>query len=179
MANDFGVTFAPTGGKEQQQSGDANAPIQEAIRTLSLRIPSVVGTRAPAPSVLLNSMGGGGLANPMGINLERLLAMLFGSGQPASPQGATLQPGTAGFGAGQTSQPGGFPQAPRMPPITDSFEMPTPVNNKPGDPGVRFGQTAPMGGATPLTQAQPQPQSQATQNALSKFSDPYRSDPRF
>jgi hypothetical protein len=173
MANDFGLTFAPTGG-DKSKNTEPNAPVQEAIRTLSLRIPQVAGAKALTPGPLMNSMGGGGLANPMGINLERLLQMLFGQGQPASPQGARLQPGTSGFGAGQTSQPGTMPIGPRMPQIQESIPTPAPQATKP-NPWVQFGEAGAE--STPLTQSQPQ--SQATQSAMDKFSDPYRNDPRY
>lgn len=117
MATDFGLSFSPATTLDRTKTNaDPNAQVQEAIRTLSLRIPKVTGGKGIAPGPLLNSMGGQGMGMPGGMGLEQLIAMLFGPKRPQGPQspgGAPLAPGTAGFGAGQTSQP--FPSAPSSP----------------------------------------------------------------
>jgi hypothetical protein len=112
MAEDFGLSFSPATTTDKTKAmADPNAPVQEAIRTLSLRIPKVTGGKGLAPAPLLNSMGSQGMGMPGGMGLEQLLAMLFGQRQPAqpggpmSPGGAPLSPATSSFGAGQTSQP--------------------------------------------------------------------------
>lgn len=118
MATDFGLSFSPATTLDRTKTqADPNAPVQEAIRTLSLRIPKVTGGKGIAPGPLLNSLGGQGMGMPGGMGLEQLIAMLFGQKRqpqgPQSPGGAPLAPGTASFGAGQTSQP--FPSAPSSP----------------------------------------------------------------
>ena len=90
MAEDFGLTFSPTTSLNKDRNAanaDANGPVQEAIRTLSLRIPKVTGGKGLAPQPLLNSMGSQGLGTPGGMNLEMLLKMLFGQGGGMNPQG--------------------------------------------------------------------------------------------
>jgi hypothetical protein len=72
----FGLSFSPTGDQTRKQP-DGN-PVQSAIQTLGLSMPRVVGgPSAVAPGALLTAPGGGGL------NLQALLALLFGSRNPS------------------------------------------------------------------------------------------------
>lgn len=143
MADDFGLTFSPASAMNKdraQANADPNGPVQEAIRTLSLRIPRVTGGKGIAPAPLLNSMGAQGLPTN-GMGLEQILAMLFGRMQPQSPMGAPLSPQTAGFGSGQLSQP-------PMPNVTPGIEDPNrslpPLQTAPV-PRVTPGMEAPVG----------------------------------
>jgi hypothetical protein len=96
MANPIGQSFAPLGDEDMQNRANGNqgaSPVQEAIKTLSMRMPRTVGAGAPAPAALLNSLGGAGLPTPMGGGqpdnplleaLKRLLGgALGGSGLPS------------------------------------------------------------------------------------------------
>ncbi len=57
MADDFGLSFSPTTTTDPRKAqADPNAPVQEAVRTLSLRLPRVVGARGAAPQPLLNGL---------------------------------------------------------------------------------------------------------------------------
>jgi len=124
--SDLGLTFSPTATTDPTKAQrDPNAPVQEAIRTLSLRIPKVLGARGMAPAPLLNGPGAAGVMNPQGMDLERLLRMLFGqmTGQtPAqsAPGTAPLSPSSASFGAPQTTNYGGGYTAPTSTPSAPS-----------------------------------------------------------
>ncbi len=130
MAGDLGLSFAPLPNQGQAGSNPAAAnasspaPVQDAIKMLSLRIPRMAGA-APglAPNALLGGAGASGLAMPTlpgpgmaaqpgnAPNLEELLRRLLGLG--AAPQ-------TAGPSAGPSTAPpsgGSFAPLP-MPNIT-------------------------------------------------------------
>jgi hypothetical protein len=65
MPDNFGLNFAPLNAAGQKgQAGKGGSPIQEAIRTLSLRLPKIVGAGSPVAQPLLQSQGSMGL-NPM------------------------------------------------------------------------------------------------------------------
>jgi len=104
MAN-LGISFSPF---SEDKGGNANprgpqVSPQEAIRTLSLRVPRTVGAGSPIPQMLLNAPGGasfGGAQAPSApgaaprpgtpnMGLEELLAMLFGR-KPSMQQGLSL-----------------------------------------------------------------------------------------
>lgn len=147
MADDFGLSFSPTTTTDPRKAqADPNAPVQEAVRTLSLRLPRVVGARGAAPQPLLNGPGsaglgplaapGAGMAGPGGpsFGIEQLLMTLFGAGAAPAPN---VTPGIGGAGfAGQPSTPGfsfnegaqGIPAAP-----APAAPAPRPVPNKPMD----------------------------------------------
>ena len=62
----FGVSFLPNGDQRYQRPQDpygatGRAPLQEAVKILSMRVPRVVGANPLAPLALLNAPGGGGL----------------------------------------------------------------------------------------------------------------------
>jgi hypothetical protein len=156
MASDsFGLTFSPTTTTDptKQNGSGPSDNVQEAIRTLSLRLPSVVGSRAPIPQGLLNAPGAAGVANPNGMALERLLQMLFGQMQGGiTPQTAL---GAQGMPAGSPgAMPMGAPSAPRFSPglETGSGPMQSPA------PSI----TTTTGQSAPLTPQMPNPPSMPT-----------------
>jgi hypothetical protein len=142
---DFGMSFSPLGQGNPDQKPQGAPQVQEAIRTLSLGIPRVVGGQSPIPQALLpGARGGGSQAVPTmgGVapgaapgGFEELLRRLFGLA-PAmeGPMDGRLSPGPM--------QPGAPP--PMAPPKT-----PTPIF-QPIDPGARtLGESAPMAPTAP------------------------------
>jgi hypothetical protein len=139
MTGDFGLNFAPTAQNQQQnaQNGQSQSPIQDAIKVLSLRIPSFVGARGIAPNELLQGGGAaaaGGMGAGMPGGLEQFLRQLFGQmgGGPMGGGGLASPPQPhigIGGSLGKTLAPpeptppmGTMPQ-PRMP---DPMSSPTP-----------------------------------------------------
>ena len=133
MATQYGVSFQP-GGEESGPNGQRrSAPVQEAVRMLSLRLPTVTGARGISPQALLQSPGGAG-ANTGGFSLEaalELLRKLRGANQP--PQ---LQMPSAGIGMPPTA-PGGAPVSTALPQPGRDLRSPS------GPPRVIPGQQAP------------------------------------
>lgn len=110
-----GLSFSPLT-PQGNGSGDGNAtPIQQAVRTLSYKVPRTVGAASPIPSQLLNSQGSAGVQAPMGgqmpsnvgpsmgsaptpdVGLEEILRRLFGMQIPAQEaqgpsMGASMAP---------------------------------------------------------------------------------------
>jgi hypothetical protein len=90
----LGQSFAPLGDPndpEQSQRPDGNG-VQEAIRTMSLRLPRVLGAGAPAPAELLTGLGGAALNNPLAALLTQLIGQLSGQqggGAPTAPTPTT------------------------------------------------------------------------------------------
>lgn len=99
MPANYGLSFQP--GTDQGGAGRTGqpreAPLQSAIKLLSLRLPSVVGARGVAPQALLQSPGMSGVMHP---GLLQLLQQLFsGMGQGAEQgQGQGLSPTGGGLG---------------------------------------------------------------------------------
>jgi hypothetical protein len=158
----FGVSFNPTGGPSGPggQQGQKPSPVQQAIQTLSLKIPKSNGPGAIAPDALLNSPGGGAIGGNSNdaMILEQIRKMLFGTkpGQigtgPQMPQSGDqgMAPGGGGFMPPPMPGGGGFqPSAqmgapappPQAPQLTPHF---TPVEGTgaPGQPPSQpFGNT--------------------------------------
>ena len=126
----FGINFVP--GQDEQQKpqgvggGPQVSPVQQAIRTISLRLPRVGGAQAMAPgaiapNALMGAPGGGGLAGMDDMTLEQLLLRLFGGGPMGMP--------TGGPGGPPPSRPpphiipGGVP--PSAPPPSGGPSLPT------------------------------------------------------
>lgn len=154
MADDsMGLSFSPAGDPRNKQPGGAD-PSQQPIQTLGLSIPRVVGASPVAPSALLNSPGGGGL------NLQALLALLFGSRNPTLFGGgggaqSGLTPKVTPVGGpqgGPTAGPSGYPGPSPTPstPRGPEFPMPgggggAPLLNLPQPPTVPTPQAPPAG----------------------------------
>lgn len=128
-----GVSFQPEyGDQRQQQQGSgpnaSSAPqgVQEAIKILSLRLPTVVGARAVAPQALLSSPGSGG--NPrVDSVVNSVMARFFP---------------TAG-GAQGASVPSPAPSLARNGPMSDPFSQPWMPQGKPrssASPNEQFAQ---------------------------------------
>ncbi len=127
----FGVSFSPgqQGGQGQAQGAGRPSPVQQAIQTLSLKLPRVAGAGSVAPDALLNSAGGGQLGGPTDAAsmLEAIKRMLFGNqgGQPGQMHNLPM-PGrqAAPGGTMPGPNPGGF-QAPEPPPYLTPHIAPT------------------------------------------------------
>lgn len=112
----FGVSFVPGGDASGNQTKPPTEPLQQAIQMLSLRLPKVVGAQGLAPGPLLQSPGGGALAE--------LLRQLFGQGRP----GGTMAP----------SMPGASPMAPGAPSLPPPHVVPGGGDDRrmgPSEPG--------------------------------------------
>ena len=101
----YGLSFMPggdnAGGNANRQDEARVTPAQEAIKLLSLRLPSVVGARALAPNTLMQSPGGAGLAGPGGMSVDAMIEWLRRQMQQSQaqtpPQAAPMfQPPSAG-----------------------------------------------------------------------------------
>lgn len=132
----FGLNFAPLDqnkpnmaqpGTGSPAGGGSNTPIQDAIQTLSLRIPHVVGAGALAPDALLNSPGGSAIPGGTGLTLEALLRRLFAqpgglqgvpTGGPVASMPMSPMPGLGGAPLGTT------PSAPPLPRIGVGTDVP-------------------------------------------------------
>lgn len=87
--NQIGVTFMPS--QEQAafgpRQGAAEGDLQQAWKILSLRLPRVLGARAPAPSSLLTSPGSAGMMGNPNASVMRALVEAYMGGQQAPPMG--------------------------------------------------------------------------------------------
>lgn len=119
----MGVSFMPGEQDESMKRPGSEAP-QDAIKTLNLAIPRVVGAGSPVNPSMLFGAGSQGLpANGFG-GLEAFLRRLFGQMQqgPVSPGGAPLPPAGPG---GRVSVPPMEPGAPQ-PPMPPGTRVPGP-----------------------------------------------------
>lgn len=135
QGDSFGVSFSPTnGGNQQQPNGQRPNPIQQAIQTLSLRIPKAAGAGAFVPQQLLDSPGGAQLGmsapNDASNMIEAIKRLLFGNpGQGPGQFGSQPSPGqvTTPGAPIPGPNPGGFqpgdppPYLPPTPPLTPRF----------------------------------------------------------
>jgi len=152
MTGDFGLQFSPVSSMNRQQhgagNGDPNQGVQEAIRTLSLRVPRVSGAQGFSP--LINAPGSEGVTRPGGMTLEQLLMQIFGNQRPGQPSsmgqspsmGSSFQPSfTPGLGdsAGNGAPDNPFdlqnaspvaPTAPTAPAFTPSKFLPDTLSNE-------------------------------------------------
>jgi hypothetical protein len=147
----LGMSFAPNDDPTAQRRGPSPAPIQEAIRVLSLQMPRVIGANSPNPAALMSQMsgqmnGGQGLGGPTSNPIiEQLLRALMGgqSGQmpglPGAPQPPAAPP-NPGFGwvnpPVRPTPPPGVPQPPAM---SQMAEQPTKAPAVPMSFGSRLG----------------------------------------
>jgi hypothetical protein len=100
FGREMGVSFAPTQ-DNAEESGDraAREGLPAAIKMLSLRLPRVLGARAPINSQLANAPGMAGMGQAEQQLFQTLTRILGGNGQLSMPG---MQPGVEGgpgFGA--------------------------------------------------------------------------------
>jgi hypothetical protein len=111
----IGQSFAPLGDPNdltaQGQNGGSVNPVQEAIKTLSLRMPRTLGAGAPVSRELLTGLGGASMNNPLSAILLQLLKQA-GMGQPA---GAPPMSAPSSMGGGGPMAPMGAPSMPGAP----------------------------------------------------------------
>lgn len=150
MPTEMGLSFAPTGNRDQDQANGSNqTPLQDAIKVLSLRMPSFVGA-AQGISPLAGMAGGGsaGVPNIGGVpgGLEDLLRRLFGGGGGLQPAGVPP--------LGPPPPTVSFPEIPGQPSGRPVGPGPDPSNTRePANAGVvRPGgiQASPGGGRSPM-----------------------------
>lgn len=161
MADPFGISFAPTGDGAQPNGGARPSPIQQAIQTLSFKIPRVAGASAFTAQPLLTAQGGdalGGNPNSAAI-LEQIRRMLFGGqggqqpgggGTPSSPAPSNF---SALFGMPGPSPAGGAPFAPSSVPLPRFDPTTTPPRSP--DPSPTYSPTPEPAPASPMPAAQP------------------------
>jgi hypothetical protein len=93
----IGQTFAPLGDPTQQQGpggpGGPGGNVGQAIQTLSLRYPRVVGAGSPIPQALLEGQGSAGL--PQGGNpiIDAILRGILGNFRPSMQTAPSAQGG--------------------------------------------------------------------------------------
>lgn len=141
----FGLSFAPG---ENKPAGNDTGRLQQAIQTLSLRLPRVPGASSFTATPLLNSQGGGALGSPNdAMVLEQLKRLLFGGmqggapggmgGGSAPPSGLASLFGGAGLPSGGFTprvQPGSGGDLPRDPDPAQSPAPPMPPQTPSADP---------------------------------------------
>lgn len=116
QTNGFGVSFLPGGDQRYQRPEDQQgplgaAPLQEAIKILSLRVPRVVGANPLAPLALLGGQGSGGmqpgqlatLMRTLGVQPQMQTQQVPGAGGPDMAIGGAPSP----FAAMQQIMPTG------------------------------------------------------------------------
>ena len=160
---DIGTTVSPTNYQDpsqgQRPQGGPINPVQDAIRILSFRVPSVVGANSPIPQSLMGGPTALGpqLSNNLMINWLR---MLMGQGGPdiANGGGPMMPPRPGGFrlpNEGRMGQPGTGGPSVGAPPVSP------PVNVTPGgqdsgkqdagwDPGLQQAPAQPSLGGGPI-----------------------------
>jgi hypothetical protein len=150
----LGRSFAPNDDPTSQRRGPSPAPIQEAIRVMSLQMPRVVGANSPNPAALMSQMGGqmnggqglgGPTSNPI---IEQLLRALFGGGGqqggqmpglPGAPAPPSAPP-NPGFGwINPTVNPTPAPGVPQPPAVSQMAEQPSKAPAVPMSFGSRMG----------------------------------------
>lgn len=142
----LGISFSPFGDNDPSKRPQGAPTPQQAIQVLSYRYPRVVGASSPAPAALLNGRGSAGLPGG-GMDLEQLLAMLFGARRPEMPQ--RMEPDL-----GRMQLPGLQPSAPAAPSQPPAPGPRTPAPN----PGVGFVDPGDMSPSDPFgSQNRPSP----------------------
>lgn len=153
MASDygFGVSFLPNGDSRfdrtkpgQQPGASSVAPVQEAIKVLSLRMPRVVGANPLAPMALLQSRGGQGLPEGMLQQLLRTMGQMPATnpgGPMAGPGQIGIQGGSSPFASPEGARPVGFGSTSPLASVTAGGNAAPPMG----------------GGIPPTTQGTPAP----------------------
>lgn len=135
MAN-VGLSFSPTSdqtnAQSKQQTGSGLSPVQDAIRILSFRVPTVLGASAVSPLVGLGSQPIGGGAPIDSALMQEWLRRLFG-GEAGGGFGSAGQPGT-----GLPPAPSGGAPPPTPPPpsviVNQPRAVPGPPDQTPPEP---------------------------------------------
>lgn len=130
MPDSFGLSFSPG---QDTPNGQKPTPVQQAIQTLSLRIPSRAGASAFTPQGLLPSPteSAGTVGGAPDLLLEAIKRLLFGGGT-AAPSTQNFPGGSATFNEKIPTAPG----APRVNPgYTNPTTPPTPLPEPPTLPG--------------------------------------------
>jgi len=148
VPDSLGLSFMPGEAGAADPNKPQPTPVQQAIQTLSLRIPRTVGAASGVPQQLLTSGGGSMLGNPNAAALlEQLRRFFMGGGNLGTP-GGPVPPGGAPPMGGLPGAPippgGGAPGGPppvRLPPRIDVGD-PTPGQAPANDPPP----AQPMGG---------------------------------
>ena len=133
--NNLGISFSPldSGDSGNSKTGPTN-PVQEAIKILSFRMPTVVGAGAPSPGALMGGPSGNGTQIGNDIAEQWIRRFLMGQGgqagtSSAGQPGAPQQP-SGPSGVSPLPNPNvtfGAPAAPRVPlPPTTNPSSPPP-----------------------------------------------------
>lgn len=139
--NGFGVSFLPNGDQRYQRPGLGGgapgglAPIQEAIKVISMRVPRVVGANPLAPLALLGGQGAQGLPNGL---LEQLLRTL-GAGPRMQEDPGAGDPNSLGVGGA----PSPLASSSGLMPSTYGSSLPVNVTA-----GARGGESPDLGAST-------------------------------
>lgn len=148
MADNYGVSFAPT--NENSQQGPMNGQIDglpAAIKILALRFPKFFGASSPAPQELQQAPGAQGI-DPIASAVLASMAKALGShsmGLPGASMG--LPGGTAGPNPPGSQMPGRPPRDPGPGPLPQDGEKPH-IVFEPGTGGAQR-PPRPFGGFPP------------------------------
>lgn len=158
----FGVSFLPGGDGSGNQARPQTDPVQQAIQMLSLRLPRVVGAQGMSPAPLLQSPGGGGLAE--------FLQHLFGQGHFGGP----MAPGMGPMGPGASPMgPGAAPPTPRViPGGGDQGGLLGPVGPSGPEPGAPTPDASRSGPPDSGGPTQPGPYQPSVSNPWATFRPP-------
>lgn len=157
MAN-IGISFSPTNQTSPQQASRTPvSPVQDAIRILSFRQPTVLGVHAPVAQSLFSPLGlsspsGAGLGNPDSGMIQDLLRYLFGGGAATGmpgPGAPTVSGGPTGLSSGPPS-PTISLGGPTAPPPPSGSGSPIDTGTTPTGTGPASG---PTGGNGPLSRS--------------------------
>ena len=142
----IGVSFVPSqppaAGTDARTVNTANPAVQQAIQTLSLRLPRVVGSQALAPSALLHGAGSAGLSGSGSVDaivqsvLKRMLPQAGSQTTQPAPAAPGMPQAPAVSGA-QTGAPvlAGMPApAASAPSASVASSQPVPVAPLPQQP---------------------------------------------
>lgn len=155
----FGVSFIPSEAEQmqRQQEGGRGGAVQEAVKLLSLKLPTVQGSGAFSPLIGGYQQGQSILQGDRGgMDIEALLRMLYGQGQSGAPTPRVLSgiqrsrrpTGSIGQLAQAQAQRSGIPvsQAPAAPaPFQPRPQAPAPAPAPAYVPPPSAAPTAPVG----------------------------------
>ena len=153
----YGVSFQPGADQQAGTMGRRTPPVQQAIKLLSLRLPSVIGAKALAPQALLQGQGsaGAGQSNALMMWLKKLLQDSSGGESPPQLSSMEAQSGASGGEPAMSSVPTPHVVPGGVPPPFDPVNGPSrktsqPVWNDPypyaGEIGNPWDYPAPTGG---------------------------------